>query len=85
MAEERNHRIDHALSSLIETFLRAGPDEDQEAYHERHDAALDRAQQIIDRLSSLKTEHIEFCWRCPVNKMGGLIVTLARDGCATYC
>lgn len=65
MAEGRNHRIDHALSSLIETFLRAGPDEDQEAYHERHDSALDRAQQIIDSQGKpsvvMDVQHIVDC------------------------
>lgn len=50
--EGRNQRIDHALSSLIETFL-AGPDEDDEIVNERHDAALDRARDIIDRLGFL--------------------------------
>lgn len=47
--EERNQRIDHALSSLVETFLPGDLSEDDESVGERHDTLLDRARHIINR------------------------------------
>lgn len=50
LTEERNQRIDHALSSLVETFLPGDLSEDDESVGERHDALLDKARRIINRL-----------------------------------
>jgi gamma-tubulin complex component 3 len=49
MAEERKQRIDSALSSIVEAILPTTPDEDDAIVDERHDAALERAREIIDR------------------------------------
>lgn len=55
LTEERSQRIDHALSSLVETFL-PGDLSDDEIVGERHDALLDRARHIINRLDFAQLE-----------------------------
>ncbi|CAZ80834.1 unnamed protein product [Tuber melanosporum] len=47
MTEERNQRIDSALSSIVEAIIPANPDEDDEIADERHEAALERARAMI--------------------------------------
>ncbi|KAL7276713.1 Microtubule-nucleating Tub4p (gamma-tubulin) complex component [Rhizina undulata] len=46
-SEERNQRIDDALSSLVESLIPAIAEEDDDAADARHDAALDRARAIV--------------------------------------
>lgn len=47
MGDERNRRVDDALSSLVQTFVPQLPGEDKAIADERHEEALDLAKSIV--------------------------------------
>ena len=49
MGDERNHRVDDALSSLVNQLVRQHEDEDNATLDERRDEALDLVNSIIER------------------------------------
>ena len=54
MDDEKAQRFEEALSSLVEVLVPPVPGEDEDAADDRHEDALDRARDIIEKCAAIR-------------------------------